>query len=132
MERSEIREGSPTFRFAPCGLQHYAASADRARFAISPPFFRFTSAMSYWLCKSSQNCTLLRAPLGRIARLPPPLLPRALFRRIQQPPHRTVVDRGLDRRGKAREQRAAFGSLGEGDIHIGRDQRLGQKREFVG
>ena len=37
----------------------YAASAGLTRFAISPPFSRSTSAMSYWLCKSSQNCALL-------------------------------------------------------------------------
>src|ERR1019366_9203207 len=37
----------------------HAASAGRTRFVISPPFSRSTSAMSYWLCKSSQNCALL-------------------------------------------------------------------------
>ena len=37
----------------------HAASAGLTRFVISPPFSRSTSAMSYWLCKSSQNCALL-------------------------------------------------------------------------
>ena len=36
-----------------------AARGGLTRFAISPPFARFTAAMSYWLCKPSQNCALL-------------------------------------------------------------------------
>lgn len=39
--------------------QGYAASAGRTRFVISPPISRSTAAMSYWLCRLSQNCALL-------------------------------------------------------------------------
>ena len=37
----------------------YAASAGLTRFAISAPFSRSTTPMSYWPCKSSQNCAPL-------------------------------------------------------------------------
>ena len=38
---------------------HHAASAGRTRRAISGPRSFSTIAMSYWLCRSSQNCALL-------------------------------------------------------------------------
>ena len=50
------------FRFAQPTLHFttfHAASAGRTRRVISPPRSRSTTAMSYWLCRSSQNCALL-------------------------------------------------------------------------
>jgi hypothetical protein len=41
-------------------IPYHAASAGRTRLAISVPFSRSTAAMSYWLCKSSQNCAIFR------------------------------------------------------------------------
>ena len=60
------------------------------------------------------------------------LSPWALARHLQQPPHRAAVDRFLDLRTKPCSQGAAFGRLGEGDIHRRRQKLLGQERDLVG
>ena len=39
-----------------CTRTNHAASPGRTRLSISAPRWRSTSARSYWLCKSSQNC----------------------------------------------------------------------------
>ena len=50
--RPSVSSGTMSDRRAP----HHAASAGLTRLAISLPFSRSTTAMSYWLCRSSQNC----------------------------------------------------------------------------
>ena len=55
MGTPEARVGSHRLRRRP-GRTRHAASAGRTRLVISDPRSRSTSARSYWLCRSSQNC----------------------------------------------------------------------------
>ena len=59
--RRQRRDGEEDLRLLPRagGVRHYAASAGRTRRDISLPLSRSTTAMSYWLCRSSQNCARL-------------------------------------------------------------------------
>ena len=63
---SAISISTSTSTFASCGTRGdranknaQAASAGLTRFAISAPFSRSTTPMSYCPCRSSQNCALL-------------------------------------------------------------------------
>jgi hypothetical protein len=51
-----IRPALARFYEALDASRHQAASAGRTRLAISAPRSRSITAMSYWLCRSSQNC----------------------------------------------------------------------------